>query len=178
MSEADKAQFIESIQYDGVMAVNQMIGRIDVRNSDAFKQSDKKLIFAVVESTIGFNGVNSLILEHMRNWVIQTTEAAIDELPAEESSKKLRLTSAVADLYMQQGLYDRSERLYSGVLSTATATYGATHPYTLTAGGNLAILYNRQGRLSDAEPLYLQCYERNRETHGVNHVDTLECELI
>ena len=50
---------------------------------------------------------------------------------------------------------------------------GDDHPETLRSIGNLGNLYWSQGRLSEAEPLFLECAEGQKRVHGDDHPETL-----
>jgi len=50
---------------------------------------------------------------------------------------------------------------------------GGTHPETLIRICNLAMVLQAQGKLKEAEPLYIEALERRRRTLGDTHPDTL-----
>ncbi len=50
---------------------------------------------------------------------------------------------------------------------------GKEHPDTLTSVDNLAALYQAQGRLAEAEPLYKRALEGRERVLGKEHPDTL-----
>ncbi len=50
---------------------------------------------------------------------------------------------------------------------------GEDHPDTLASLNNLALLYKKQGRYEEAEPLHIQALEKCRAVLGEDHPDTL-----
>ena len=50
---------------------------------------------------------------------------------------------------------------------------GEDHPNVATSLNNLALLYDSQGRYSEAEPLYLQALEIAQRSLGTNHPNTV-----
>ena len=52
-------------------------------------------------------------------------------------------------------------------------TLGDRHPNTLISMNNLGRLYEAQGRLDEAAPLYAECLRVRRETLGDRHPSTL-----
>ena len=52
-------------------------------------------------------------------------------------------------------------------------TLGESHPHTLATMGSLAGAYNHQGKHRDAEVLYKQCLDKQKEVLGESHPDTL-----
>lgn len=71
MSQRERERFRSMIISDSDVFYD-MLGNVDVRNSEAFNPQDKAQIFDVVESEVGFVRLNDLVNQCMRNWV--TTE--------------------------------------------------------------------------------------------------------
>ncbi|MFN9909593.1 MAG: hypothetical protein ACK56F_26330, partial [bacterium] len=68
----DFVDAIDSSDKTSSEVVNGMLARIDVRNSEAFKPEDKRMIHDTVRARVpgGFNKLNALVLELMRAWVL------------------------------------------------------------------------------------------------------------
>jgi tetratricopeptide (TPR) repeat protein len=49
---------------------------------------------------------------------------------------------------------------------------GENHPYVASSLNNLALLYDSQGRYSEAEPLYLEALDLKKQLLGDNHPHT------
>ena len=54
--------------------IKDMLSTIDAERSECFKVEDKERIFDVVRKEIGFNKINSMVFNQLRNWVIKVTK--------------------------------------------------------------------------------------------------------
>lgn len=87
---------------------------------------------------------------------------ALAETPTEAVS---RLNAEVARLY-GQGEYREAEAIARQAFETAERNFGPEAPDTLTPLNNLALLYERQGRYGEAEPLH-KTVARGRTTRPI-----------
>ncbi|MCA9284454.1 MAG: serine/threonine protein kinase [Phycisphaerales bacterium] len=90
-----------------------------------------------------------------------------DELVAAE------LHHLVGDVYRRLGNYPQAEAHLSQAVEIRERLLGSEDPSTLNSSNSLAVLFWDQGRLSDAEPLYLRTLETRRRVLGAEHPDTL-----
>jgi hypothetical protein len=58
-------------------------------------------------------------------------------------------------------------------METYKTVLGPEHPDTLTSMNNLALTYGNQGRLGEAEKLFVQVMETSKTVLGPEHPDTL-----
>eukprot|EP01036_Dinobryon_divergens_P035971 gene35971-46720_t len=157
---------------EGSTALNRMLGNIDCRRSECWKEEDRVRIFSVVENTVGFDTVNSTVFALMRDWVVVTAEASV--LEAGEDKEKLAAQQAVlAGLYQSQGKYDDALPLYESALSLRREVLGLQHPKTISGMCCLAGLYESQGRYDEAGPLYESALAIRRQVLGPQHPDTI-----
>ncbi|MDF5737306.1 tetratricopeptide repeat protein, partial [Nostoc sp. S13] len=63
--------------------------------------------------------------------------------------------------------------LYIQALALSRKLLGEEHPSVATSLNNLALLYNSQGRYSEAEPLYIQALDICEQRLGANHPNTV-----
>eukprot|EP01041_Mallomonas_annulata_P001209 gene1209-2353_t len=87
ISSDEKSLFLASMAKEGNTALNRMLGNIDCRRSECWKEEDRVRIFSVVENTVGFDTVNSTVFALLRDWVVVTAEASV--LEAGEDKEKL-----------------------------------------------------------------------------------------
>ena len=97
MSTADQAQFIEDVAGDPQKVVHKMLATIDARKSECWKAEDRDRIHQVIHDTVGFSNVNDMVFSLMRDWVVNTTKAALETNADDE--EELRLLQALASLY-------------------------------------------------------------------------------
>jgi tetratricopeptide (TPR) repeat protein len=81
--------------------------------------------------------------------------------------------ASLAEVYVEQGYYDKAEKLYEDALAASKITFGEENPNTLWCTNNLAILYRNQGRFNRAEDLYISCLDTCRVKLGEEHPSTL-----
>ncbi|GFH55193.1 TPR-like protein [Chaetoceros tenuissimus] len=190
MSSKEQKDFIMQCKYEGTRPIHKMLSDVDAEKSEAFKLKDKERIHSVIREKIGFTGINSMLFEQLRDWVINVglKELEISEVDSEEHLSLMNmhetklgpdhprtLTSMnnLALLYYHQGKYDLAEPLYKDCLSKYETKLGPDHPDTLRFFNNLAILYYVQGKYDLAEPLYKDCLSKNKTKLGPDHPDTL-----
>eukprot|EP01041_Mallomonas_annulata_P010397 gene10397-21682_t len=77
----------ELMAKEGTITLNRMLGNIDCRRSECWKEEDRVRIFSVVENTVGFDKVNSTAFALMRDWVVVTAETSV--LEAGDDKEKL-----------------------------------------------------------------------------------------
>ena len=185
MSAENKRLFLEDIVGATTDHINEMLTNIDCEKSKCFVEEDMVRIKTQVKREVGFNKINSMVFEQLREWVIETTKEAIagcsdnsnddeNEEGANINIYKIDLKAALASLYQGQGRYELAEPLYIECLEGRKTKLGLDHPSTLTSINNLALLYYSQGRYELAEPLYIECLEAKKTKLGLNHPDTLK----
>jgi len=154
MSESQQQQFLEDMANDGQNAIDKMLSTIDAENSECYYPQDRDRIFEAVRQSVGFRGINSMILEAMRNWVISTTTISIEQ--ETDNIKLIGLKSTLATLYMGQGKYGAALPLFEECLQAREEVVGDHHPDYLATLHNLASLHHRCGHYQIADPLYMK----------------------
>ena len=172
MSKFHREEFLKDVSSNAQASINKMLATIDALKSECFKPQDRDMIFEIVRKEVGFNKINSMVFERMRDWMIETT----DEAYRSESDElmQLKLMKALAGVYTQQGKYELAQPLYIECLEKRKQLLGDDHPDTLASINNLAILYYNQGKYNEAEPLYKECLEKRKQKLGDDHSDTKE----
>jgi len=170
VSMKEQTRFISDVRHDITVIIN-MIGAVNVKRSEAWNPEDKKRIFDVVDQTVGFDAINKMIFELLREWVVHITLEFINQ--EKEEMIKNELTVILAELYQQQGKYNQAEEIYRQCLNSCDKIYGTDHPNTLSVTGNLASLYENQGKYELAEPLYIQSLSVLRNCLGPYHNNTI-----
>ena len=140
---------------DGQQAMDKMLATINAEKSKCWKPEDRERIFGAVRQTVGFSGINTMVFEQLRQWVITLTMSALGQ--EADKMKPLGLKIKLARLYDSQGKYDAAEPLYKECLATRKEVLGDRHPDTLSSLNNLAICYKAQGR-SDGATKFKETY--------------------
>lgn len=160
MSSVERKAFMNSVLYDN-SAVSSMLGAIDVQRSEAFIPSDKQAIFQAVDSLIGMQTVNKILLDMLRRWTIEVCTAFIAE--EEEELQRVSYTSALACVYEGNGDFAKAEELYVFCLQRRLELLGPKNAHTTVSMNNLAVLYSAQHRYAEAAPLFEKCIALSRE---------------
>jgi hypothetical protein len=105
--------------------IMKAISCIDLESSEAWNPSDREMIFDVVRRLDGgFQAVNMIIFEVLREWLCESGREAIDFTEniyffdsVEKVKKNLYLMNNVGQLMKEQGKYEEAEHLYRLALS-------------------------------------------------------------
>jgi serine/threonine protein kinase len=100
----------------------------------------------------------------------------LTEVVGADHPSPLTTRHGLAELYRDQGKYEKAEPLYLELLRLREKVLGADHPYTLDAKNNLAVLYRDQGKYEKAEPLYLEVLRLREKVQGADHRSTLSAK--
>ena len=174
MSSKEQKAFIEQCKYDSTGPICQMLSDVDAEKSDAYNPDDKERIHTVIREEIGFAGLNSMLFEQLREWVIAVGLKEL-KLSEEDSEEQMAFMNMVGTLYRDQGKYDLAEPLYEESFSKHEKKLGSDHSSTLESMNNLATLYRIQGKYDLAEPLHKNCLSKREIILGPDHPDTLKC---
>lgn len=99
------------------------------------------------------------------------TSLVTAKITREENGHSVRVL--LADAYHRAGRWSEAEKLKLEVLQWDRELWGADHPNTIIATGNLASTYRSQGRFEEAEKLEADVLKRLRKILGAEHPHTL-----
>ena len=186
LNRKEQEDFFDNVVKDTDGSIAKMLATIDVEKSSCYNPEDKDRIFRAVRANVGFNKLNSVVLDRMRKWVLHVTEQAVEDkvllltqqgvgeredTPARRQVVNLKFS--LANMYESQGVYDQAEALYTECLAYRREVLGLDHSQTLQAMNNLAVLYQAQGSYAKAEELYRISFDRQRTSLGLRHANTL-----
>ena len=80
LSHDNQKQFLNDVLKDPTVEINKMLTLIDAEKSECFKPEDRSKIFEIVKKEVGFNNINSMIFEKMRDWVVTTTKSFMKKI--------------------------------------------------------------------------------------------------
>jgi tetratricopeptide (TPR) repeat protein len=150
MSKDQQKAFVDDNCKDNDV-VDKMLATIDLKNSHATSETDKKNIFLAVQQSNGFDALNQTVLEKMRAWIIETF--------ANRARDNLGLKTGLAKLYCQQSKFAEAAVLYEECLIYCKTIYGDRNTKTLDAIASFAAVQVALGKFDDAETLLLYCLE-------------------
>jgi len=171
MSDAQQELFIKDMEVHGNDAIDKMLSLIDAERSVCFHAEDKALIFDIVKKSIGFDGVNALVFNEMRSYLISVAEECFDR--ERRGAPKIQYGIVLGQLYTGQGRLLSAAPILKASVMAAKALLGEWHVLTVEAQTALAMLLQSQDRFQLAEPLYAACLEKRRKLYGDDHASTL-----
>lgn len=131
---------------------------------------------AIAEFSATWRHVN--VTDAARNLVDQAIlKPAIKALDAEFADQPLvdaKLREALADRYRQMSKYAEAEMLYRTVHDVRARSLGEMHPDTLKTVGQMAIILQLLGRISDSEHFARRSLEGKRLVLGEDHPETIQ----
>lgn len=181
MCDDEEADFLSALT-DGksYAKFGELIAGIDVEQSEAFKDSDKDMIFAAVRTGPGFGIINLKILGRIRQWVIDTVSKAIDAARrAEKRDWESDLKLTLGKLLIDQGLSERCIILLESEVAETERrraeirTSDADMIRRLDTLHYLAEAYWKAGRYEQASKLMTEVVRERLEIQGDEHPDTL-----
>lgn len=160
MSRTDRYDFMKAISNSNLEPINKMIANIDVTQSDAYKESDRKSIFLCIENDVGFDSINKKVLSTLREWVISIMKNSLNT--AERDNKEdmntiTNIQSSLGQIYYSHGHFNLSEPLLISVNEYRKSTFGYEDVKTIQSLGHLADLYHKMGQYLKADDLYKEC---------------------
>ena len=171
MSPSDQKAFIKAILMDATESINVMLATVDTRKSESWNPADKTRIFDAVERTVGFDDINSLVFERLRDWVIDTVKDALQDCSNDEDRAYFKQSLGL--LYINQGRYELAEPYLRESFTTFIEINGEKHSYTLFTMNSLALLYDSMGIYDVALPLYTKCLALQEESLGEKHPNAI-----
>ena len=145
MSTEQEQSFHKALMYDFKSIMNN-ICKIDAEKLEAHNKDDENMIKQAVKETVGFNKLNSLVFERLREWLADTGKMLIESLDEKERETSVLLNN-VGLLLQDQGKYDETEKYFKEVLEGCRKVLGNDHINTLSSINNMGLLLRDQGKL-------------------------------
>jgi tetratricopeptide (TPR) repeat protein len=110
----------------------------------------------------------SVRFTHDENLFRMELIAHVDSLVQNPAVKPV-FQAEYARIYYDSGRYQEAKALYLTLLEKQKQLFGADHPDTLHAMGNLAAIYCKLGRYPEAEPLQVTVLEKQKQLFRADH---------
>jgi tetratricopeptide (TPR) repeat protein len=170
MCASERENFLSQMQVN-ICPLSAMIAHVNVAKSDAYRVEDKERIFSAVEKIEGgFDHVNSVVFQTLRDWVIETMRAAILVAGGDE---RIYLIGSLAIVYRRYGMYDLAEPCARYACECAINKFGKHNPFTLKCQNELVLLLDKRGKRVEAYECAKLCMEARQRHIGPSHPDTL-----
>lgn len=179
--------FVFQIKHSPTAIINLMLSTIKTRNCEARSKDDQDRIQSIIETEVGFDQMDSLIFQKMREWVIWALRQTIQEVQVitnqSESSKSneteelYHLKLSLGTLLYDQGKKNESELIFKDCLSIASKLFGESDVLTLTCMNKLANIYSSQSKdYPRAVSLLQHCIQHSNSENLLirsNYINTL-----
>ena len=119
--------------------VNSLLSSVDILSSEASNMQDRDKILSVLEKDVGIYEMNELVAELIRKWAIKKMYYCMKN--EGDSFHRLRLMSALANLYIMHKEFAKGEELLLEALRERHHNLGRDHVHTQKTLADLAILY-------------------------------------
>ena len=191
LPSGERAALKAGIEDDFENIMNALV-EMDAEKAEAFKESDRDMIFHAIREDGGFAKLNNLVKDQLREWFVETGADMAEEIIAAggEEAESVAFRGFIFNLstslvwcgenYAFKGERDRSIEYYERSLNIQIATLGENHDHVLLLQDTeTSTLYNKLGSAYDSKGEYdraIEYYERDLKTHlatlGENHPDT------
>jgi tetratricopeptide (TPR) repeat protein len=85
----------------------------------------------------------------------------------------------MANIYLQQGLYDQALEIYNSVLETKVRVVGHDHdPDVATSYFNMGLVYRSQEKTEEAEEMFTKAYSIFLKVLGPDHPHTQKAKSM
>jgi hypothetical protein len=118
--------------------IHRSLTIIEVEKSCASKVEDKTVLHETISTTVGFTTFNNMISRGLREWLIKLTSRECDK--EVDPLKKLMFQENLVFLYLQQGKYEKAERIAKEIVLQRQKKQGNNHPDTIKAGKYLEMV--------------------------------------
>ena len=183
MSPLEQRQFLSDMsQYDPQKLIKQLLATIRAEKAQCSVENDREGIVAVIQKSVGFATINSMVFEKYRDWVIQV---CLNALKAQKLTRSIEddklvpdaecvIMHTVGSLYLGQGKYREAEPYLVACFRKRSRTLGEAHQVTLRTMSYLGRCIVDQGRYNEGRSLLEDCTSKRIATLGEDHPETLE----
>ena len=171
MGKTEQEKFLADMKARPKESIDQMLATIRSERCQCSVQSDIVGIFSVIETTVGFQKLDSLVFERYRDWVIAVSMRSLHE--STQQSERINLLRVIGLLYQGQGKFSIAESYLKQHYELSKNAYGEDSKVHIDSMNDLAEIYHQRSFFK-ARPLFLKCLEKRTSLLGEDHPDTLE----
>ena len=153
MTIPQEKKFTAAIMED-VGSYFDMLAMIDLRQSEASFENDKLQIFDVIERSCGFQKLNILVCEYIREWILRIVDFEVDSAGTVKERHNALLTKSKI-LIKQDKPLDAKHILLKELMDEYKNAYGLVSPEVADIHFNLSHVYDglRNYKMSISEAL-------------------------
>ena len=155
-------------------SVESILPSIDCRNSTTFDPLHKIRILYLIETTVGFEDMNTIVYECIRD----TCAACINKEAIDSHHHNLQCLDDLAELYSHIGKHKDALLIYEECFGKRLKTLGHHHPDTLQPMNNMATSYEKNKQYDEALRLRCEYLTLSKTVLDENHPNTLQSQSI
>lgn len=158
ITKKDNKLFIDDMKINGINVIHNMLMNIDSKKSTCYDLEDRDKIFDVIRKTVGFNRINYIIFDRLRDFVIDTTNSAINNTSDNEEYNHLVLN--LARLYKQQSKFIEAEKIYIELLNNNKIKLGIENESTIILAMELFETLLSQLKIKEANNIWNDIFDK------------------
>ncbi|KDO18299.1 hypothetical protein SPRG_21699 [Saprolegnia parasitica CBS 223.65] len=163
LAPSQEARFFDDILTD-ISAFYNMLATVSSEAAQATVPTDKTNIDRVITSTVGFTGLDRMVLETFEAWMKRAIRGRI--AVASTALEKARLFKALAEFVSLNGAFVEAEALGTEALALYLEALGPEAPATLFMQGLLAMFQGHQYKPRDVwEPTLVDVIRKLTEPY-------------
>lgn len=177
MSERHQELFFEDMSSNADREIKRMLGTVNAEVSECFKNEDRDMIFQAIRESIGFNRINGMVFEQMRDWMVKITKTTLAKQV--DKNRMLSFKLILGDIFANQGKFDEADSQYLESLELSKLLYGEDSLESLSvihriiSNHRLNLERNHRRPTNSLCIMADTCYQNRVVKLGENHPDTL-----
>jgi tetratricopeptide (TPR) repeat protein len=170
---AEEADFEMALEEEWPM-IWKIIARVDSRSAKCFTPDDEAMVHTAIERSLagGHGELDAQLTRALRGWLAERGRAALARMPEGERGCSTLIIHLALMLH-EMGDLEAAESLYREALVCHRATWGDSHPDTMTTMNNLSGLLAAKGDTEGSAQLGKEVLELRRATLGDRDPKTL-----
>jgi hypothetical protein len=118
--------------------IHRSLTMIEIEKSLTTKVEEKTILYETISNSVGFAVFNNMISRGLRDWLIKLTARESDK--EKDSLRKLLFQEHLVFLYLQQGRYEKAERIAREIVNLRILKQGQDHPDTIKSSKHLEMV--------------------------------------
>jgi tetratricopeptide (TPR) repeat protein len=152
-------------------SILKALADIQAEKAEAFKPSDKEMIFNAIKSSIGFNAVNERVKEKLRDWyqkVLKGIIAGCDPCNFQD----LKVLNQLGYALLSLGATDQARDILESVVKAGEVAPETNDHFMSTCLANLGQLYSQMGRFDESIEIQQRALRLSIAAVGPDHAET------
>ncbi|EDQ86510.1 uncharacterized protein MONBRDRAFT_28191 [Monosiga brevicollis MX1] len=166
--------FLDALGEDADVVMDMLV-RVHAQKAEAFKLSDRDMIFKTIENTLGFTELNARIKDQLRGWCLEQARVAakdMDNTTDIEPMSRAAFFLSVGFALAAFGEYDDAIAYYGKALPTYVEELGADADKVADIYNHTGLAHKALTHYDEAMRLYNDALRIKVALHGEDHPQT------